>query len=245
MIDIDTEERSIMPAQKITQNGLGIASNLLNQVEKNEVCDDDTAGKMTELAAYAKGQKAQLEKARKTLVKPLNDHVKMINAEFKNVTDQYEQVITAARAKISPYMAEKARREREERERQERERAEAEATRQAEIAAEAARLAAEKAQQPDVYQTPDLAEQAAQAEAEVTAPPPPPKPKKKKATAVKSASGTAAATRQVWAWEIEELDAVPREFLIVDSRAISQAVKAGERQIAGVRIFQKDELVIK
>lgn len=52
-------------------------------------------------------------------------------------------------------------------------------------------------------------------------------------------------TRSVWAFEIEKMDKVPRMFLSVNETAIRQAIRDGVREIEGVRIFQKESMVIR
>lgn len=45
-----------------------------------------------------------------------------------------------------------------------------------------------------------------------------------------------------WAWEIVEENKVPRAFCTSDSKKIAEAVKAGVRQIEGVRIFVSESV---
>lgn len=47
---------------------------------------------------------------------------------------------------------------------------------------------------------------------------------------------------KVWKFEIEDESLVPREFLIVNETAIRVAIREGKREIAGVRIYQEDQL---
>ena len=47
-------------------------------------------------------------------------------------------------------------------------------------------------------------------------------------------------TRKQWAYEITDEKLVPREYLIVNSVAINEAIRAGIRDIQGVRIYQKE-----
>ena len=43
----------------------------------------------------------------------------------------------------------------------------------------------------------------------------------------------------LWAFEVVDADAVPREWMIVNEQAIGAAVRAGLRTIPGVRIFER------
>jgi len=40
-----------------------------------------------------------------------------------------------------------------------------------------------------------------------------------------------------WTWELEDINQVPREYMILDRAAVTRRVKAGERKITGIRIF--------
>jgi len=53
------------------------------------------------------------------------------------------------------------------------------------------------------------------------------------------------ATRKVWAFEITDSALVPRQYLVIDDKAIRSAIQAGAREIAGVRVYQKEELVVR
>lgn len=49
----------------------------------------------------------------------------------------------------------------------------------------------------------------------------------------------------VWKHEVIDAGAVPRQYLIVDEMAIRAAIKAGIREIPGVRIFEEMEMRIR
>lgn len=50
---------------------------------------------------------------------------------------------------------------------------------------------------------------------------------------------------KVWAWEVVDIANVPREFLVIDPAAVTAQVRAGTRDIFGIRIFQKDSLALR
>lgn len=52
------------------------------------------------------------------------------------------------------------------------------------------------------------------------------------------------ARRKTWDFEVIDPEKVPRRFLKVDDVALRAAVRAGEREIAGCRIFEKDGLAV-
>ena len=58
----------------------------------------------------------------------------------------------------------------------------------------------------------------------------------KPATTVTAPSGQASSSTR-WAYEITDKEKVPKEYWIVNEKAIAAAVRAGVRQMAGVRIY--------
>ena len=61
---------------------------------------------------------------------------------------------------------------------------------------------------------------------------------------VRSDSAVSSAV-MVWKHEVIDASAVPREYLMVDDKAITAAVKAGIRNVAGVRIFEDAEMRVR
>jgi hypothetical protein len=49
---------------------------------------------------------------------------------------------------------------------------------------------------------------------------------------------------KVWSYELLDLNAVPREYLTIDDTKVKTAIKSGVREIPGILIYQKDQLVI-
>jgi hypothetical protein len=45
-----------------------------------------------------------------------------------------------------------------------------------------------------------------------------------------------------WTFEIEDFSLVPRNFLQVDEKSIREAIRDGVREIAGVKIFQEEQI---
>lgn len=50
--------------------------------------------------------------------------------------------------------------------------------------------------------------------------------------------------KKVWDFEVEDYAAIPREFFSFDEKKVRLAIRAGQRDIAGLRIFQKDQLAV-
>ena len=68
------------------------------------------------------------------------------------------------------------------------------------------------------------------------------------ATAIRSSVNQSTATstvRTVWTFEVVDLSAVPADFLMLNEKAVRQAIKDGAREIAGLKIFQTSQVAIK
>lgn len=63
----------------------------------------------------------------------------------------------------------------------------------------------------------------------------------------KSQVGEVATTtvKKVWKWEFEDASKVPHEYFTIDEKKINQAVRDGVREIAGIRIYQEDQLSVR
>ena len=61
---------------------------------------------------------------------------------------------------------------------------------------------------------------------------------------VRSDSAVSSAV-MVWKHEVTDAQAVPRQYLMVDDKALSAAVKAGIRDVPGVRIFEEAEMRVR
>jgi hypothetical protein len=113
--------------------------------------------------------------------------------------------------------------------------------RDAEHRAEAARRAAEEAAEAERAAR-EVEEQARAAPVEDA-----PRAEAVQPGVIRSAAGSAS-TRAVWDFEVTDPDRVPREWLVVDEKAIRAAVKRKAdpvREIPGVRIFPKDQLAVR
>ena len=53
-----------------------------------------------------------------------------------------------------------------------------------------------------------------------------------------------AVTKKVWKFEVAFPMMVPRQYLMVDEARIRDAIKAGTREIAGIRIYQDEQLAV-
>jgi len=154
-----------------------------------------------------------VEARRVDLVKPIDDSKKVIQAEAKGISDPLEKAKADLFAKVSKWQTEQ-RMKAEESARKEREEA-------------AARLAATMADDEATIEDVERVE----AHVELAAKP------------VKLSKSLAPMkTRETWKFEIIDEKAVPREYLMVDTVKLGQAVRRGEnplRELAGVNIFSE------
>lgn len=50
--------------------------------------------------------------------------------------------------------------------------------------------------------------------------------------------------RKVWTFEVTDFGAIPHEFFTLDDAKVRAAIKAGQTDIPGLRIFQKEQLAV-
>jgi hypothetical protein len=80
----------------------------------------------------------------------------------------------------------------------------------------------------------------AKAEAERLLANKPPEPKKDLPRPV--SPNVTVSTTKVWTYEVVDLDKVPREYLTIYDYAVDKAIKAGARQIPGLKIYQDERV---
>lgn len=177
--------------------------------------EDDTAAKA--FLVQVSTARKRWEELRHWFTDPLERQKKAIIARFKADAAPVEEAERIVRAKVAAYYREKQEAARREQER-------------------LARLAAKRQER-----------QAAKAEARGEEAPAPSIPLPSVAAPAKTtrtAEGSVT-MRSVWKFEVTDPEAVPREYLIVNERAIGAVVKAGVRQIPGVRIFEVEEVAVR
>lgn len=167
-----------------------------------------------------------IEDRRKFYTVPLNDILKGINQKAKDISAPILGADSTVRRKLVGYQQDQERKAREAEEIRRREQAE----RQAEIErlnrkAEEAKKTATK----EKYEE-KIAEVAAQAFT----------PEVKVESTVGGVS-----FKKRWTFEVMEPMAIPRKYLAPDEKAIRTAVRDGERDIPGVRIFQETDTSVR
>ena len=178
-----------------------------------------------ETEAYAvlgqlKSRITLVEKKRTEITQPLNASLRQINALFKSLSEPLGEADRILRSKIGIF-----------RRKQEAEAAKRQAVleqKAADAEAEAAKLAARKRQTAGtIEKTEGLIERRDELE--------------QKAEAVTAKVGDAHVSKR-WTFRIEDESKVPFDYLVVDTIKIRQAVRDGERDIPGVRIYQEESV---
>jgi hypothetical protein len=176
--------------------------------------DEGTNHLATKWAGQVKKLYKRLEELRKGIVGPPNEFLREVNAAFKPFTEPLqaaEKHLSKLLGNYRLFLENEALRIQAEQE--------AEARRiQKQLEAEA-KAAAKR----DVHYEP----------APIVAPVAPVVPK------VTRTSEGSASHRRDWTFAVENPDAVPREYLVVDEKRIREAVKNGVREIPGVKIFEE------
>jgi len=198
-------------------------------VQKIVIANDADYGQATDLLKKVKDRIKELDAKRKEMVKIPNEYVDWVNDQFRPLTAKGEAIKRCIEGKITAYAAEQ-RKIAEELERIRREE-------------EAARLAIQQKRMEELAQktnnekileqaivVEEKREQLAAAPVEI------------KTQAVKTATSSTN-IRQQWTFEIVDAPQVPRKYCVPDKTLINAAIKLGERDIPGLRVFQKDIVV--
>lgn len=199
---------------------------LVAEANQVAVFDDNSLAAATDLLGRIAGLRKAAEKERTTLVKPFNDGVKAINDRFRRgFSDPLGIAEDTVKKAILPYQVKRKQ--------------EAEAKAKEEAAAREAALLEQAAKQEAEGNTVE-AELALRDAAKV-------KPVVEKVGYGK-ATDAQSVIRQVWDFEIVDKAACAAarpDLVQVDSVAVRAAIRAGEREIAGLRIFQKDTIAVR
>lgn len=197
----------------------------LTSLEVKTPEDDKRA---VELGLANKSAINRLENFRKALVKPLNDHVDMINGIFKKLSEPFKQNDSLIKSKRDVYLYEQERIAKEKQrildEQYRKEQAALEAARQKEQA-KLLKQAEKKGVEPVILPP-------------VTVLPPPPKVEIPKTVHTDLGRST---VRKVMKFEIMDASLLPREYLMPDEKKIGRRVRDREiTSLPGVRIWEEN-----
>lgn len=208
--------------QKTNTNELELIATAKVQIDalakacQNLIINDDSSfEKGKNLAKEARRIESFIEEKRKEVTKPLLDRKKQIDDFAKTLTADLNNAVKSLRQQIQKYEEEKERRRLEELCRIEEERRRKE---------EELLRAQELNDASQIEKLQDLRQL------------------EQKATQLSEKSSN---LRMVWTFEVENINIVPREYLVLDETAVRRAIQNGVREIPGLKIFQKQQLYIK
>ena len=214
------EELRALPEVADAQRAVDVLSNMAAHYE---VATAEAYREAAQDLQRVKAAAKKLEAARDGCVRPLNERVREINAFFRSPADQLATVEKTIKRAMAAYADEQERIRREE----QRKADEAARKERERLAAQAVK-AVEKGRDEKALELQERADAVVAPVVQREAP---------------KVAGVA--TREVWRFEIERPELVPREMCVPDEkriRAVVQALK-GESRIAGVRVWKETTVV--
>lgn len=193
----------------------------------DSVTDDEGERRMTEFARQLSTAASLAEAARKQEKAPLSEQVKLVDGFFQAIAVPLIDAKKRMLDRLTIWQRKKAEAERQRREAEERASREA-----AEVAAAAASTDGELQ---DAIDKEALARDAAKAAEASTV----------DLSRARGDMGAVSSLRTRWTFAVEDLAKVPAEFLALDEVKVRGAIKAGQRAIPGLRIFQESHTVVR
>jgi len=190
-----------------------------------KVTSQETMKGALELLAALKSYLKEKDDRRKSIVDPINQSVKLINQDYKKITDKVNEAIETVTSEIMKYRQIEAKRI-----------AEANAKEMARIAKEAAELEAKtkkelKGTKGDARQ--EIIERTQETIQELA-------DNAKIKTQVKTIENTGITFKKYWTYRLIDVRQVPRQYLELNLASVNQAVRDGVRDIPGINIFEKE-----
>ncbi len=189
---------------------------IVEQAQAMAVVDLGTEREAGDFLKQIATVKTDLESARKELVKPLNDHVKMINDRFKTRTAPLVEADTTVRSKVLAYRR-----------------------KQEEIAREAQRKLDEETvrRMEEAEKNPTADEDSVVVEVPIPVVPQPLKPTKSEHSAV--------TVRKVRKNRVTAFTKLPDAYKLANDKMLAGMAKAGAPAPAGVEFYEEDELAVR
>ncbi|HEC62098.1 MAG TPA: hypothetical protein ENI27_07575 [bacterium] len=203
----------------------GRAKELITVAGDFKITDEASAGRASDLIKQIQTAWGGIEEQRDGMVRPHNEVVSGYNGRFKNMIlvplKETEKLLKGLLKQWN--LTERDR-----------------------VAKEAAAQRQKEAEERQAWETAEL-ERGREAEALGKPPPepikpPPPAPAPPPAEPSKTTRGEYGSTATItenWKYEVTRVEDVPRQFLMVDDKAIRAAIKDGRRVISGTRIWDE------
>jgi hypothetical protein len=192
-----------------------------------EVTDEATCARAAEILVQAKGAAKAIDKSRLDAGNPYRSSVKAIDTEFKELKAPIDGIVERLTEEVGNY-EQKIRDEEAAAQRKHEEAVRAQEKAQRDAEAKAKREAEEAAKRNEPAPEPPPPP---------PAPPPPPPPPPQRSSAVRHTSGGSVGSRTEWKFEIVDPAMVPNQYKTIDETQIGKDVRAGTREIPGVRIY--------
>ena len=203
------------------KGGLEAALNRWSQQTSGGIADDTAQGKSADFVKQIGAFLKAVEDSRSATKKPVLDLGREVDRIYGQVTGPLVEGKRMVEAAMTSYAQRRAREEQDR------------ICREAEAARRAAELEA------------DLAEMAGEPAPAVVEPVRGVVPTATEASRVHGDYGTTASLRGRWVYEVENLSIVPRHLLMINDAAAKAAIKGGERDILGLRIFQEQKIGVR
>lgn len=193
-----------------------------------EVTDEATCARAAEILVQAKGAAKAIDKGRIDAGAPYRASEKAINTEFKELAAPVKGIVERLTEEVGNH-EQKVRDEEAaaQRKHEEAVRAQEKAQRDAEAKAKREAEEAAKRNEPPPPPPPPAP----------PPPPPPPPPPAQRSGAVRHTSGGSVGSRTEWKHEIVDPAMIPAKYHLIDEVQLGKDVRAGARDIPGVRIF--------
>jgi hypothetical protein len=195
-------------------------------VTADGIRDDFIAGHAADFAKDLKAAVNALDGTRTRIKKPVLHAQRLIDGEAKALSDRVMAAVAEVEARVTTYLRAK--------EAEVRRAAELEAAR---LAAEAERLAAE-ALRVDGMITAETAIEAFELAGQANA-------RALELTRTRGLGGALTALVDRWTYEVVDMAVMPRGYLMPNDAAIRGSIKAGVRDIPGLRIFNDSKAMIR
>lgn len=205
---------------------------LVKQAEAFTVSNDEEAEQGVALAMQSRKIHNAIENARKAIVRPHLDFQKAVKTYSDSFSTELKKMERTVLTKVESFQTKKRMEEvrlhaiKMKKEKEERDRIEAENKK---IEAERKRIEEENKKLEKPIPVP----------APVPVKPPEPAPFIPAPQKISVADGVST-TELVWSYKIEDEAIIPRNWLVIDERAIKQSIKAGIRAIPGVKIYSEE-----